>query len=237
MPTLLDGEQGEHAWPWRAASLLACLLLAAHYLLIGLHLLPRNYLSLTWGTSIQHYVGPVFSQVWTLFAPTPPDANQMLLVQARWRNAPDAPVQVSEWIDVTTPSIEVMQRQRLSALSRLVRPQTGLLESAFYEDPTLEELRRKSRSDRGDSSSATATPDALLTEEERAQRERGREAMYRIGSAYARRVFGPQVDSVNLRVATHRFPRFSQRHLPDSVGAVTYIELGWSAARAGVTLP
>jgi hypothetical protein len=225
------------AWPWRAAAPLLVALLIVHYALIGLHLLPRNYVSLTWGRSIQRYVGPVFSQVWTLFAPTPPDANQMLLVQARWRHTPGAPLRESSWIDVTSPSVAVMQRTRVSAMGRLVRPQTGLLELAMYEDPTLGELRRKARADSGHADADAPTPTARLTGEEREQRERGREAMYRIGSAHARRLFGPHVDSVNLRVATHYFPRFSQRHLPDSVGTVTFVELGWSAARPGVTLP
>jgi hypothetical protein len=118
-----------------------------------------------------------------------------------------------------------------------------------YETARLEERRRGLTGKAADSASARARvllPQlrAVLdsvrapTPDERMQRRLGREMLYRLASAFAKKAFPEhEVLAVNARYVRQEFPRFSGRKLAANRGTVQHGRpFGWEPVRA-VTLP
>lgn len=101
-------------WGEMAAAALLVAGLAGHYSFVLLHLLPKNPVTIFYGDVVDGYVRPFFVQNWHLFAPTPPLTKQSIHIQLALRPKNKGEVALSEWIDITSPLVRRLWRNRLS---------------------------------------------------------------------------------------------------------------------------
>lgn len=237
-------------------------MLCFHFANVWLYLTPMNPIKIAFWEPVQRYIHPLFVQNWQLFAPAPIDRDELMMVKTRWRDRTTEQVWETEWIDLTTPVYHAIHRTRIGPYSKLARPFTGLQQMAVHTDPTAQSIRddavrallerfRASSAGRRAGVPGRAAADSVLlqvidslsqpSEPEKFQRRMARQAMYRIATAHARKMVGPggEVLAVNVRYASHRFPRFSARHRPSSDGSTTYGRpYGWArASTATAELP
>lgn len=214
------------AYSQRALALLAGLLvvvLGLHFGLTLVYLLPLNPITLRLAPLVDGYMTPFFAQDWHLFAPEPINETRMLLVACRVRLADGRMVETA-WEDISTPLWAMQARERFSPASWLVRLQMhaiqrffapgqllpGLERSHALEDPTVQQLAD------------------TLHKLERARQVLPTRVLARLGAAYCDRWYGTgQTVAMRMRLAILRFPRFSQRQMPDSAGEVRSYSFDW----------
>jgi len=102
--------------------------MALHYAVVGLHLLPRNAITILHPEFVHRYVQPFFAQDWHLFAPKPPISNEWCEIQLRLE--PIGPgagePRLTRWFDVTTPLQKRIWANPLSAEVTRLRTIDGI---------------------------------------------------------------------------------------------------------------
>ncbi|MBL1092969.1 DUF5819 family protein [Streptomyces sp. NPDC021749] len=206
------------------------LALSFHFGMTALYEMPFNPVKEKYGEEITSYIFPYFVQDWHLFAPDPIAKDRGVLVRAKKRQ-PDGSTATTQWTDVTSPVLQQLYGERFWP-SREIRVATGLpqlLES--WRDPELEKLRNKNQvSDRpgkGVKTGKKEKEDPPLSEGEKDSRDEAIRFAQSFASTQASKLWGPDVEYVQVRIVTNEFPRFSQRYARDAKGKVSYYDLAW----------
>lgn len=199
------------------------LALVFHFGMTLLYLTPLNPIKLHLNQAVVNYISPFFVQNWHLFAPDPVKDSRVLMVSCRLRAA-DGTERITEWSDISTPLREARYHNRFTPADRLDRPQSSAVHTIFQKDDTLRLLEKRP----ADTPEYQAMLDELRRVEQE-KRERGFELLNRIASAHCDRLYGPgRTEQVRTRLAVLTFPRFSERHLPDSEGELSYVLMDWA---------
>jgi hypothetical protein len=106
-----------------------CTWLTLHYLIIVLQLLPANPITILNSKPISKYVDPFFEQNWRMFAPEPPLANRILLIQLNVKSQQDPDTQLTDWFDVSTALLHKMQSNPFSPAVTRYRTIDGIFGS------------------------------------------------------------------------------------------------------------
>lgn len=203
---------------------LLILVLTFHFLMTLAYLTPLNPMKLYFQHVNLAYMQPFFSQNWQLFAPNPVHDTRVLMVSCRIRDT-DGKMITTEWSDISTPLREAFYENRLVPADRLERLQTGVTRVIFGQDEVLVELQeRRSEAD----NEFNKMVDELMQKEEQNKQE-ATEVLNRIGSSHCDRLYGKdRTEEVRVRLAVLEFPRFSQRHLPNEEGELSYVLFDWA---------
>ncbi|MFK0259610.1 DUF5819 family protein [Streptomyces sp. NPDC090445] len=206
------------------------LALAFHFGMTALFEMPFNPVKEKYGQEIDSYMLPYFAQDWHLFAPDPIDRDKGVLVRAK-KIQPDGSTATTEWVDVTTPTLEKLYGERLWP-SREFRVAAGLpqlLES--WRDPELEKLRSKKKGSDASSKEAKGVVDMKedppLTQHEKDSRDQAIRLAQSFASSQAAMLWGSDIEYVQVRIVSNEFPRFSRRYTREAKGEVSYYDLEW----------
>ncbi|HEU4322074.1 MAG TPA: DUF5819 family protein [Roseiflexaceae bacterium] len=202
---------------------LLAILVAAHFGITIGYLMPVNPITLQTAGAVDRYMNPLFAQDWHLFAPNPINDTRTLLISCRLRHA-DGSVEETAPADVSTPLWQAMARHRTSSAVWLSRLQAQAIQLYLYRDELLTRLEEHPEAQNPALSDLTAS---LRADQGRRQALATR-LMARLGSAYCNRWYG-QNQTVAIRVQLNilRFPRFSERHLPDTAGELRPYLFDW----------
>ncbi|MEN8649570.1 DUF5819 family protein [Streptomyces sp. 21So2-11] len=200
-----------------------------HFSMTALHHTPFNPIREQHDDKIQAYMSPYFQQDWHLFAPEPVTEDSGFLIRAQ-RSLPDGAVVTTKWVDVTTPHIDKLHRQRFwpSRVERLAPAVRQRLDG--WRDPQLEELRREDNppGSKGPArADATAEPVPPLAPSELAGRDSALLYARALASAEAAKLWGGSLRSVQVRIVINKYPRFSERAIRANRGKVSYYDLAW----------
>lgn len=202
-------------------ALLSIFAVAFHFSMTALSLIPLNPVKLRSLGLVQAHMIPFFAQNWRLFAPDPVNSHQVLMVNC---NDPQSTEFDSAWLDITTPVVEIIQRNRWTPMSRVQHLHSTAIRMAIHQDPTLQEQRTKLM--RQENLTPSDEERFKLTEQEEKAREQGRDLVKRLAFDACDQVKGERPSVVSTRLARLNFPTFPQRHLPDSAGEMSYLEIG-----------
>ncbi|WP_157878775.1 DUF5819 family protein [Streptomyces sp. CT34] len=215
-------------WATGAAVSLA---LAFHFCMTALYNAPFNPIKEKYGDKITAYMVPYFGQNWNLFAPEPIDRDQGVLVRAQKRQ-PDGSRITTGWTDVTSPGLQKLYGERLWP-SRQFRVTAGVPQQlSSWRDPEIEKLRKtgKSGGDAGDQTKRKkqgVEGNLPLTRGEKDSVEQAIRFTQSFASSEAMKLWGPDIELVQVRLVTNIYPRFSQRHVRGAQGKVSYYDLAW----------
>lgn len=116
----------------------ALLCFAAYFVLTAVYCFPLNPLKERVEPFLDATIGRYFSQNWGLFAPTPVNANHVLLIQClppqESAPSPDR-LPADQWTDITTPLILGHQGNRFSAYDRVGRTHMNLMRLYLFGGP------------------------------------------------------------------------------------------------------
>lgn len=215
-----------HSFLHRALPLFPVLMVAVfgiHFAITLVYLMPLNPITLRIAPLVERYMAPWFVQNWRLFAPNPINETRMLLVTCRLRQADGTTVETT-WVDVSTPLWDAQARQRFSVAAWLDRSQAHAVELYFDHNEVLAALERQRTPE---DSAVKQLADAIRTAEG-ARRTLAIRVLARLGSAYCDRWYGMgRTVATRVSLAVLRFPRFSQRQLPDTDGEVRFYPFAW----------
>jgi hypothetical protein len=204
-------------------SALLVMVLCVHFGMTLAYLTPLNPILLHIAPVVEGYMAPWFAQDWRLFAPHPIDETRKLMVSCRLQQADGRTVETA-WADVSTPLWEAQTRQHFSSAAWLVRPQMQAVQIYLNPNETLNalELHRTM-----EDSEVNQLADALRSATE-ARRTFAIHILTRISAAYCDSWYGAdRTMATRVGLAVLRFPRFSQRHLPDADGTWRFYSFEW----------
>ncbi|MGW0538387.1 DUF5819 family protein [Streptomyces sp. NPDC003032] len=209
------------------AAMATTAVLLFHFSMTALYNTPFNPVQKDLSRVITGYMSPQFSQDWHLFAPDPVDADSGILVRAKVRTQDGQ--DVTGWTDITTPHIAKVHSQRMWP-ARVDRLPTGVkaqLES--WRDPLLEKIRNKNKLDqpKGSAKGGTKAENPPLTVSEKSGRENATRFAQALATSEARRHWGDAVQGIQIRVVSNEYPRFSERHIREVKGKISYYDLDW----------
>lgn len=199
------------------------LVLSIHFGMTLVYLMPLNPIVLRVAPVVDGYMVPWFVQDWHLFAPNPINETHMLLVSCRLQKAGGVMVETA-WADVSTPLWNTQARERFSAAAWLARPQAYAVQIHFGEGDLLARLERHRTAEDAE---INHLADAIRAEEG-SRRALATQVLARLGSAYCDQWYGAgQTVAARLCLAALRFPRFSERQLPDADGTLRFYPFAW----------
>ncbi|WP_455409894.1 DUF5819 family protein [Streptomyces hiroshimensis] len=217
-----------------AAGAAISLALAFHFGMTAIYHTPFNPVKEKYNKEISSYMLPYFGQDWHLFAPDPVDKDLGVLVRAKMRK-PDGSTVTTQWSDATSPGLQELYDARFwpSRESRLSSGVPTQLDS--WRDTELEKIRKKNRPESAPGKEPGKEPeeeklkdlDPPLTQNEKDNRESAVRYAQSFASACAAKLWGTGVESVQVRIVSNEFPRFSQRYARDAKGKISYYDLPW----------
>lgn len=218
----------------RLVALAALTVLAVHFSFTALYVAPVNPVNLQLQGAVHRYMTPLFQQNWQLFAPTPVNEERGLLVRARVLDPATGVIIETDFHDFTSPLVNEIHRNRLFA-GRRSRMITNGLQVLGFRDPIADRIRLRfdtiQRADLeagADELQADADgPPLLLTDGEEETYVGALEVLERVAFDAAEARWGPDVEAVQLRLAVHRYPRFSERHRRHEVGDLAVQDFAW----------
>jgi hypothetical protein len=208
-------------YPLRSALLAAvALVLIRHFGTTLVYLAPINPGTLLIAPQVDSYMNPWFAQDWRLFAPDPIADTRTLLVECRLRG-PDGRSAETAPADVSTPLWDALARQRFSPAASLARLQAHIVQLWLQKDEGLRRLEARQ------SPEVNGLVEALRGAE-RPRRALAAHLLARLGAAYCDQRHGPgQTVATRVTLSILRFPRFSQRQLPDAAGETRIYPFEW----------
>jgi hypothetical protein len=197
--------------------------LSVHCAMTLVYLMPLNPIVLRVAPLVERYMVPWFTQDWHLFAPDPINETRTLQISCRLQQVNGMTVETT-WADVSTPLWDAQTSQRFSAAASLSRLQAQTVQ--FYLDRS-EILAALDRHRMVENSAVNQLADAIRTAES-GHRTLATRVLARLGAVYCDRWYGAgQTAATRVRLARLRFPRFSQRQLPDTEGELRYYTFDW----------
>ncbi|MEV8306867.1 DUF5819 family protein [Streptomyces flavidovirens] len=206
----------------RATALLAgatICVFVAHFAMTALYLTPDNHTKRATAKQVNDYLLPYFDQNWRLFAPDPMEEDLGIMVRARSDDG-SAP---TPFMDITTPMLNRSHHRAFG--DRLARMQSGTLQA--FQDAEFFVRQQLLKAD------PERDPKAPISERDlRRVRPEAREMytvalrhLHSLAGLKAREEWG-RVTAVQIRIGTHIYPRFDDRH-NRGPGEVSYRDLGW----------
>lgn len=179
------------------------LILILHFLMIIASVVPYNPLTNKIEKSVTSYVSPLFTQVWTLFAPNPVDSNDVIQIKLFSEDN-----KKSDWIDATTPLIEKMHRNYISPYNRMGRISQSLKAQLLTEDTFTYDLRK--------SVEDTEEGEKLIEKLDKEQLKKIKENevyLLRYGAAYAQTIYpNEKFTHIKIRILNQPSIPFSKRN-------------------------
>ena len=199
------------------------LLFAVHFTITALYLTPLNPIKLRLYPLIQTWMNPLFQQNWHLFAPNPLSSNQSLLARCR------SGAITSDWIDITSAILDKYYENRLSSAKAIGGIQVNALISAVRGGLPIEEPLYVSYCHNKDMETGAC---AQLKEHSTIEFQRSQSILGSMAVEGCQQFMpGMKINGVFVRIAQLDYPRFSERHKPDSEGKAVIIDLGWHPAK------
>ena len=212
-----------HPWTMTTVTPLVSVVFICHFSMVGLYLLPLNPLKLAYNTQVMGYINPLFTQNWHLFAPNPVDTSMSLVGKCRGAGV-DTP-----WFDVTYGITERLgPRAFASSLSSVLHLQLSLARQYLFGFVELEPLLQELCLDQ-----PTVDYCRMQRASTDAVREEAKQALVRLVTDLCVDSDLRAVDSVYVRIVDLEFPRFSERHLPDTAGTAHYVDIEWQSIPNG----
>ncbi len=206
------------AWWSSFAVLLA--VLTFHFTMVQLSNMPMSPLKLQYGDLIEHYVDPLFTQNWQLFAPQPIDEDIALMVRGRFRDPRTGRSQTTQWLNVTESLIDQVRKNRLTPLALVELAEANVVVSFSNDllmDPRAAVVRDGKRV-------------LILPIPVRAY-PRDMTVLTRTGLASLEIEFpGVKFSEVQVGLSRYRFPRFSKRFDPDTLDYAAITPVQWQPA-------
>ncbi|MEW6420122.1 MAG: DUF5819 family protein [Deinococcota bacterium] len=106
----------------RAVMTISGLWLIMHFFFTAIYVTPQNPLKVMTAAVVTRYMETAFTQVWTLFAPNPIQANTSVVVQCLHDRKESAQ---TPWLDIVRPLWRAHQQRRWAAYDRLSRTITN----------------------------------------------------------------------------------------------------------------
>jgi hypothetical protein len=207
--------------------------LVLHFAATLLYVFPMNPVKMELGPLANATIGTYFPQNWSLFAPTPVQSTQALLV----RCLADDEVPKSSidklpqggWEDVSSAHFSQAHRHRLSAYERLVRPMQNSIRQYVSGGPDLAPFHEAC--EKGDKDACKVRDEVI-----KPRRVQASQRLRRIGSAYCREAFlRRRFAGIALRLREWSAVPWSARASGEP--KVTDYELGIYALDEAVALP
>jgi hypothetical protein len=206
------------AWWSSFAALLV--LLAFHVTMIQLSNMPLSPLKLQYSDLIEHYVNPLFTQNWLLFAPQPLDEDIALMVRGRFKDPRTGRLQTTRWLNVTEPLIDAVRKNRLTPLALVELGEANVVVS-FNNDLELNPKATFVRN--GKRFLILPVPVDVDT--------RDTTVLTRTGLASLEIEFpGMNFSQVQVGISRYRFPRFTKRFDADTLDYATITPVQWQRA-------
>ncbi len=169
------------------------------------------------------YLQPYFSQNWMLFAPDPVMVDQGIIARGRCSDG-----EVTKYYDVTGPSIQRVQNDRLFP-SRMSRVVSNGIQQYNSTDDLLRRLR--DQKEKGKAKKPGKNPIPLLPYEKRTRNQAvnylSRYALTQMDQACTG---GRRLQAVQVRMYVHSLPPWSQRDNPHARDKVDAYEFPWKEA-------
>jgi hypothetical protein len=210
-------------WIWISLLTLA---FSWHFSLTFLFNMPLNPLHLKLSPLFALEFVPLFEQNWRFFAPRPINTNWALMVKCKAHKTGEDMTEETEWVDVSESYLMHHQQYRgISPRSRVVKLVTNSILAYMFGDVNVAMIRERVCRDEKKAEEPLCKREDAVTQLRRTQAEI---LLAHVASSACDWIVGPaKSDEVRVRIAIHRFPRFSERHLPDSEGTVGYMDLDW----------
>jgi hypothetical protein len=107
-------------------------IVGVHFTLTVCYVMPLNPITMRYHGLLMNTIGRFFRQNWSLFAPTPVQNNQRMLVRVlNSKEASGVSLPIDGWYDLTSPLIARHQQNRFSAYDRLNRTQANALRDYY----------------------------------------------------------------------------------------------------------
>jgi len=212
-------------WPRVTASGAVCVL-ALHFGFTFLHVAPSNPVSQQLAPAVNFWMTPFFDQNWELFAPEPVSRDTGLLVRGKASGE-----DLGGFIDLSTAMLERKLHNPVpDNLHYTVSSAGHNLLSARQEVVQNENVLTKFAD--AEKSGLFLTEDILDAAPSplRAAYERTVDAVVQLAIDAVRTDTGITPESVQVRVVTHEFPRWSER-ADAGVGEVVYSDTPWLTAQ------
>jgi Family of unknown function (DUF5819) len=218
-------------WCVRAGTLLG---LVVHFALTVVFVSPANPIKMEYGSLAIATIGEFFPQNWNLFAPTPVNSTQLLLVRClsddEMPMGEDRKLPVDHWQDVSRAHFAQAHRHPISAYERLVRPIQNNLRGYLYGGgPELRDISE---------ACAKGDQDACKVRDEttKPRREAALGKLRRIGSAFCRERYPRRrLSALAIRFREQAAVPWSERH--SGTPKSTDYEIGVFPVDNDVTLP
>ncbi|GEA81925.1 DUF5819 family protein [Cellulomonas uda] len=216
---------------------LVAAVLGTHLAVTALYVAPPNPLKYALQRPVNAWIQPFFEQNWQLFAPDPVRTDSGVLVRATTRDGED-----TDFLTINAPYLEARHHNPLpdrsyytvsGVMHAFLMSRDAAVEAAYPADPPAD--------------LPILLPDDELADVPAHTREAYEDTLRNLHDAAAdaaRRTWG-DVTRIQVRLVTHEFPRWSQRH-DDGLGEISHVTLPWrdlptpttsSAAAHGVTDP
>ena len=203
-----------------AVAMAAASVFLFHFMVTCLYLTPLNPVKLRLSGFVNSYMNTLFKQNWHLFAPNPISQSMSLLGRCRIQGK-DTP-----WIDITDSILDSLRSNRFDATAsahahtqlNLIRMVTS---GVSFHEPIL-------------AAHCTDEPDDDFCQhrQELAEdaRKHGMEMLKWLVANVCRELGDARPEMVSIRIARLVFPRFSQRHMKDLDGDLSFVDFGWHEA-------
>ena len=206
---------------WWAAFCALGALLVFHFSVIQIANMPMSPLKLMCDEAISRWVSPFFAQRWNFFAPQPIDRDTYILARAKYHDPVTKQEVVTGWIDVLSPLIKEVKKDRLSPI---------FLVEVCMSNVTLDfqnELAKNKAATYEKDGKRYIKQNLPWTIDPFNTTIMARTALATLEITYP----GKKFEQVQLGLAHYEYPRFTQRHSkrpPVSVAPVTIID--WQPA-------
>ena len=200
-------------------------ILPLHTAMTFLHVAPVNPVSVAASPVVTSWIYPYFQQNWQLFAPDPVSSDSGVLAQGRVSADGDP----TGYVDLSSPTLEARLHNPIpNRLSYVVSGASHSFLTARQE--ILESLPTDDSAEATSiDKSVVALPRGVLEDASIAQATAYDDALVRLAEVSARYVHdytGTDPAQVQVRLVTHTFPRWSQRH-ETGLGEISYSDLPW----------
>lgn len=196
-----------------------------HAAMTFLHVAPTNPVSVAANSAVTSWIYPYFQQNWQLFAPDPVSRDNGVLAQGRT----SADGEATGYVDLSSPMLErklhSLVPDRLpyvvsGASHSFLTARQNVLDAMPSDSPPLSAAGEEV---------ALALPKEVLEEVSPMQVAAYDDALNRlaeVAALHVREDTGADPTQVQVRLVTHTFPRWSQRH-DAGLGEISYSDLPW----------
>lgn len=192
---------------------------AVYLFAVSVHVIPTSAATYEIRKVTDHWLGPLFTQRWSMFAPNPPTANMETWAQAEYIDLSGA-VRRTEWFDISSYLSSVSKSRPLTP-SRVYRMAANVERNLLTHD-TAEDQHFVRRPPTREQIEARVQPLKL----------RHRELSLRLASQVLRGHAGPgeRLASLQIQLAVIPIPRFGTRDDPPTLAQYLAWASGWRSA-------